>query len=198
MSGAMVAGSTSSVQRRFAVKAREWQSSKDAVLNKIHSLLHPSASRPEGPAAPLVYNAPNLIRSASRDSHRMGWTSGGSSLMIASWCTGKQQQQSRRNSSLVRILHLHLGLLQLGHCNSDQKGLCCALIRKCLCKQGTPKGPFFFLLQTRRLCGWCNILIKAFTPLWPHYWPGPRVIACEGRCIYEQIGHCYNNASVRM
>ena len=32
MSGAMVAGS-SSVQRHFAVKAREWQSSKDAVLN---------------------------------------------------------------------------------------------------------------------------------------------------------------------
>ena len=41
MSGAMVAGSTSSVQRRFAAKAREWQSSTVAVLNEVHSLLHP-------------------------------------------------------------------------------------------------------------------------------------------------------------
>ena len=57
MSGAMVAGSTSSVQRRYAGKAREWQSSKDAILNEVHSLLHPSASRPEGPAALLVCNA---------------------------------------------------------------------------------------------------------------------------------------------
>ena len=37
----------------------------------------------------------------------------------------QQQQQSRHTSSLVRMLHLHLGLLQLGHCKFDWKGLSC-------------------------------------------------------------------------
>ena len=46
ISGAMLAGSTSSVQRHFATMAREWQSSRDADLGEVHSLPHPSTLRP--------------------------------------------------------------------------------------------------------------------------------------------------------
>ena len=78
MSGAILVGSTSSVQRRFAAKAREWQSSEDGDLKEVHILLHPSASRPEGLAHPLVCSAADLIMAASSDSNRTaGCTSGG-------------------------------------------------------------------------------------------------------------------------
>ena len=75
--GAVLAGSTNSVQRRFATKAKEWQSSKDGDLKEVHNLLHPSASRPEGPAAPWVCSAVGMIKTASRDSNRTGCKSGG-------------------------------------------------------------------------------------------------------------------------
>ena len=75
MSGAILAGSTISVLRRFAVKARERQGSDEAALKDVHSLLHASASRPEGPAAPLVCSAAYLIASASIDSKRTRWVS---------------------------------------------------------------------------------------------------------------------------
>ena len=84
ISGAMVARSTSSVERCLATRAREWQSSKDADLKEVHSLLHSSASRPEGPAASLVCSAADLIMAATRDSSRTGCTIWGLSLMIAS------------------------------------------------------------------------------------------------------------------
>ena len=70
ISSAMLAGSTNSVQRHFAAMASEWQSSKDSDLKEVHSLLHPSTSRTEAPAAPLVCKAVDLIIAASRDS---GW-----------------------------------------------------------------------------------------------------------------------------
>jgi hypothetical protein len=72
ISGVMLAGSTNSVQRRLAAKARELHSSEDADLKEVHSLLHPSASSPDGPAAPLVFKAADLIVAASRDSNRTG------------------------------------------------------------------------------------------------------------------------------
>ena len=79
MSGAILAGSTISVLRRFAVKARERQGSDEAALKDVHSLLHARASRPEGPAAPLVGSAAYLIASVSFDSKRTRWVSYGSS-----------------------------------------------------------------------------------------------------------------------
>ena len=72
ISGATIAGSTSSVHSRRAVAAREWHSSEDADLNDVHSLLQLSASTPEGPAAPLVHKAADMIIPASRDSNRTG------------------------------------------------------------------------------------------------------------------------------
>ena len=57
----MVAASTSSVQRCLVTRARKWQGSKDADLKEVHSLLHPSASRPEGPTAAVVCSAADLI-----------------------------------------------------------------------------------------------------------------------------------------
>lgn len=68
MSGAMHTGSTNSVQRLFAAKAREWQSSKDADL-EVHNLFKPGALRPEGPVVPLVCKVVDLIIATSRDSN---------------------------------------------------------------------------------------------------------------------------------
>ena len=87
-SGAMLAGSTSSVQRCLATRASEWHSSVEADLKEVHSLLHQSASTPEGPATPLVCRAEDLIIAASKDSNRTGCISGGSSSMTASGCAG--------------------------------------------------------------------------------------------------------------
>ena len=86
ISAVMVGGSTSSVQRHFATKAREWQSSKNANLKEVHNLLHPSALRPEGPAGTLICSTVNLIMAASGNSNRTGCTSCGSLLMTASGC----------------------------------------------------------------------------------------------------------------
>ena len=84
MAGHKWCNACNSVQRRFATKAKEWQSTEDGDLKEAHSLLHPSALRPEGPAVPLVCSAADLIMAASRDSNRTGCTSGGLSLMIVS------------------------------------------------------------------------------------------------------------------
>ena len=46
--------------------------------------LQPIASRPEGPAAPLVCRAAELIIVASRGSNITGWTSVGSEEMMTS------------------------------------------------------------------------------------------------------------------
>ena len=45
-------GSTNDVQILFATKARELHRSVDAPLKEVHSLLHPCASMPDGPATP--------------------------------------------------------------------------------------------------------------------------------------------------
>jgi len=68
ISGAMLAESTNSVQRRFASMASEWQSSKDSDLKEVHNLLHPSTLKREAPPAPLVCKAVDLIKVASGDS----------------------------------------------------------------------------------------------------------------------------------
>ena len=68
MNGTVLAGSTNSVQRRFAAMAREWQSSMHADLKEVHNLLHTSTSRREALPAPLVCKAVDLIKVASRDS----------------------------------------------------------------------------------------------------------------------------------
>ena len=70
--GAMLVGSTRQVQRRFATEARDRQRSLDVDLKEVHILLQAIASSPEGPAAPLICRAADLIRVASRDSKITG------------------------------------------------------------------------------------------------------------------------------
>lgn len=90
ISGAVVSGSTRTVQRRFPVEARDQHRSRDADLKAVQSLLHASESSPEGPAEPLVFRAADLIMAASSDSKSTGWMSGGSSLMMVLGCKGAQ------------------------------------------------------------------------------------------------------------
>ena len=71
-SGAVVDGSINSVQKRFAVLARDWHNSDETDLKDVHSLLHLRASSPDGPAAPLVWQAANMMASASRASKTIG------------------------------------------------------------------------------------------------------------------------------
>ena len=52
-------GSTKVEQRRLAVRAREWQRALEASLLQVY------ASSPDGPAAPLVFRAVDLIMAAS-------------------------------------------------------------------------------------------------------------------------------------
>ena len=82
--GVMREGSTKLMQRRLVTSARDWQRSLEADLNEVHSLLQQRASKQEGPAAPDVRKAIDLIREASMDSNRTGCVSGGGSEMIES------------------------------------------------------------------------------------------------------------------
>ena len=70
--GAMVDGSMKLVQRRLAADPREWHRSKEADLKEVYSLLQLDASSPEGPAAPVVCKAADLIMEASIDSNNTG------------------------------------------------------------------------------------------------------------------------------
>ena len=67
--------STYAVQILLATKAKEWQSSLDAPLKDVHSLFHPCASIPDGPADPVMFMAADRIALASIDSKMMGCTS---------------------------------------------------------------------------------------------------------------------------
>ena len=67
MRGPILSGCISSVLRRFPVRAREWQSSDEAALIEVQSLLDAGASRLEGPVAPLVRSAAERIASASKE-----------------------------------------------------------------------------------------------------------------------------------
>ena len=68
-------GSMYEVQILLATRAREWQSSFDTPLKDVHSLLHPCASIPDGPADPEVFMVAEQITLASIDSKIMGCTS---------------------------------------------------------------------------------------------------------------------------
>ena len=78
----------SGLQRCLATRAKEWQSSKNGDMKEVHSLLHPSASRPEGPVASLVFSTADLIMAVSRDSKSTWWTSGRLLLMVVSGWAG--------------------------------------------------------------------------------------------------------------
>ena len=58
-------GSTKDVQSRLARRAREWHSSCEALWKEVHNLLQQWASKPEGPAAPLVDKAAVRMAAAS-------------------------------------------------------------------------------------------------------------------------------------
>ena len=88
MSAEMLFGSTKQVHSCLAVEGRELHSSSEARPKLVHNLLHPFPSTPEGPAAPSVRRAADLMQRASKDSkndgvsrlrffldneHRMGW-----------------------------------------------------------------------------------------------------------------------------
>lgn len=60
------------VHRRLAALARAQQSDEEEALKAVHSLLHACASRPEGPAAPVVRKAVERIRLASNLSKTTG------------------------------------------------------------------------------------------------------------------------------
>ena len=70
-------GSTYEVHILLATRAKEWHSSLDAPLKDVHSLLHPCASIPDGPAVPVIFIAAVRMTLASIDSKITGCTSWG-------------------------------------------------------------------------------------------------------------------------
>jgi len=70
---------------RLASKAREWQRLADAVLKVVQNLLHPLASIPDGPAAPIMRRAAVRIIAASMLSNTTGCTSDGASSLPVGW-----------------------------------------------------------------------------------------------------------------
>ena len=86
--GAIHFGSIRVVHKRLATSAREWQRLSEAALKDVQSRLQVYASKPEGPAAPLVLKAMDLNRVASIASKVVGWTSGGTPGLSNSWWTG--------------------------------------------------------------------------------------------------------------
>ena len=70
-------GSTYEVQILLATRAKEWHSSLDLPLNDVHSLLHPCASMPDGPANPVVCMAAERMTLVSIDSKMTGCVSWG-------------------------------------------------------------------------------------------------------------------------
>ena len=64
-SGPRPSGSTREEQSRFATSARDWHRDLEAALKAVHILRHAWASRPDGPAAPLVLSAVERMRPAS-------------------------------------------------------------------------------------------------------------------------------------
>ena len=73
-------GSTDEVQILLATRAKEWQSSLDAPLKDVHSLLHPCASIPDGPADPVVCMAAERMTLVLIDSKMTGCVSWGGTL----------------------------------------------------------------------------------------------------------------------
>ena len=67
--------------------AKELHMSVDAPLKPMHSLLHSWASRPEGPADPVVLRAAERIVLASSDSNITGCTSCGADGIMHSACS---------------------------------------------------------------------------------------------------------------
>ena len=61
-------GLTKQVQRHLAIVASDWQRSFEAEEKDVHSLLHPSAFIPIGPAAPSVCKAAELMEWSSKAS----------------------------------------------------------------------------------------------------------------------------------
>ena len=76
--GDKILGSMYSVHRRLAHSASDWHRALDADLKEVLSLRQALASRPEGPAAPLVLRAHDLITEASIASKMARFVSGGS------------------------------------------------------------------------------------------------------------------------
>ena len=60
------------MHRRFAISESDWHKEVDADLKAVHNLRHAWASKPEGPAAPLVFSAVERMRRASMLSKMMG------------------------------------------------------------------------------------------------------------------------------
>ena len=76
-SGEMDFGSTSAVHILLAVEASELHRLVDAPLNEVHYLLQSCASRPDGPADPVVFSTAERIALASIDSKMTGCVSEG-------------------------------------------------------------------------------------------------------------------------
>ena len=60
--GYFVTGSTREEHRCFATSARDWHRELDADLKAVQSLRQEWATRPDGPAAPLVLSAVERMR----------------------------------------------------------------------------------------------------------------------------------------
>ena len=65
-------GSTTSVHRRLATKARLEHKSSEADRNEVQSRLQQKASTPDGPAAPLVRRAARRMAAPSKASKMTG------------------------------------------------------------------------------------------------------------------------------
>ena len=63
--GARLVGSTYTTQRCFATSDSAWHRSSDADLKEVHICFQSLASKPDGPAAPLVLNMELFISLAS-------------------------------------------------------------------------------------------------------------------------------------
>ena len=69
------------MQIRLAIRAREWYIFDEVYLKEVQNLLQPLASIPEGPAAPEMRSAADLIKSAPMQSKTTGCMSTGSPLV---------------------------------------------------------------------------------------------------------------------
>ena len=73
----------------YEVQIKEWHRSLDLPLKDVHSLLHPCASMPDGPADPVVCMAAERM-TVSIDSKMTGCVSwgggGGGGIGVYNWC----------------------------------------------------------------------------------------------------------------
>ena len=105
MNGSMTSESTTSVEIKRAMFARERHMLVDAPLKVVHKRRHVSASRPEGPSEPVHRNAMRSISFGVRASNLIGFTCAGSpsaSMSSDVLCRGGCFSESKSSTNTDR------------------------------------------------------------------------------------------------